>query len=38
VLFDDEVASRMSKQNLEFAQKESWGAVAKAYEDAYYAF
>lgn len=37
VLFDEEVASKMSRQNLIFAQKESWGAVAKAYEDAYFA-
>ncbi len=37
VLFDEEVARKMSKQNLLFAQKESWSAVAKAYEDAYFA-
>ena len=37
VLFDEEVSSKMSKQNLIFAQKESWSAVAKAYEDAYFA-
>jgi glycosyltransferase involved in cell wall biosynthesis len=37
VLFDDAVASKMSKQNLVFALRESWGAVAKAYEDAYFA-
>lgn len=36
VLSDQEVADKMSKQNLVFAQKESWSAVAKAYEDAYF--
>lgn len=36
-LFDEKVASQMRKQNLEFARKESWSAVAKAYEEAYYA-
>jgi glycosyltransferase involved in cell wall biosynthesis len=36
VLFDQEVAKQMGKQNLAFAQRESWGAVAKAYEDAYF--
>ena len=35
VLFNEEIAAKMSKQNLTFAQKESWSAVAKAYEDAY---
>jgi len=37
VLFDEEVASQMSEQNLEFARKENWSEVAKAYENAYYA-
>jgi glycosyltransferase involved in cell wall biosynthesis len=37
VLFNHEIADKMSRQNLAFAQKESWGAVAKAYEDAYFA-
>jgi len=35
VLFNKEVALKMSEQNLNFAQSENWGAVAKAYEDAY---
>lgn len=37
VLFDHKVAEEMSEQNLAFAKKESWSAVAKAYEDAYFA-
>jgi glycosyltransferase involved in cell wall biosynthesis len=37
VLFDQEVAEKIGKQNLAFAQRESWSAVAKAYEDAYFA-
>lgn len=37
VLFDQEVAEEMSEQNLAFAQRESWSAVAKAYEAAYFA-
>jgi glycosyltransferase involved in cell wall biosynthesis len=37
ILLNEEVASKMSKQNLNFAQSESWSAVAKAYEDAYIA-
>ena len=35
VLFNKEVAAKMSKQNLNFAQGENWNAVAKAYEGAY---
>lgn len=35
VLFDEGIADKMSQQNLSFAKKESWSAVAKAYEDAY---
>jgi glycosyltransferase involved in cell wall biosynthesis len=37
VLFNQEVAEKMGKQNLAFAQRESWSAVAKAYENAYFA-
>jgi glycosyltransferase involved in cell wall biosynthesis len=37
VLNDEEIANKMSRQNLQFALKESWSAVAKAYEDAYLA-
>lgn len=37
VLFDQATAEKMSEQNLAFAQRESWSAVAKAYEDAYFA-
>lgn len=37
VLFNQDIADKMSKQNLAFAQKESWSAVAKAYQDAYFA-
>jgi glycosyltransferase involved in cell wall biosynthesis len=37
VLLNDKVASEMSKQNLKFAQRESWSAVANAYKDAYIA-
>lgn len=37
VLSDDEVASEIGEKNLSFAKKESWSAVAKAYEDAYLA-
>ncbi len=37
ILLNEEVASKMSKQNLNFAKKESWSAVAKAYQDAYVA-
>ena len=37
VLFNKEISSKMSEQNLNFAQRESWSAVAKAYEDAYLA-
>jgi glycosyltransferase involved in cell wall biosynthesis len=36
VLFNQEVAEKMGKQNLAFAQRESWSAVAKAYEVAYF--
>ncbi len=35
VIYDDAKAAEMSKQNLEFAKKESWDVVAKAYEAAY---
>jgi glycosyltransferase involved in cell wall biosynthesis len=35
VLSNVEVASKMSMQNLSFAKKESWSAVAEAYQDAY---
>ena len=37
VLFNKEIAAKMSEQNLNFAQRESWSSVAKAYEDAYIA-
>jgi glycosyltransferase involved in cell wall biosynthesis len=37
VLFNEEMATKMSEQNLNFARRESWSAVAKAYEDAYLA-
>jgi glycosyltransferase involved in cell wall biosynthesis len=37
VLLSEEIASKMSIQNLCFAEKESWSAVAKAYQDAYVA-
>jgi glycosyltransferase involved in cell wall biosynthesis len=36
VLFDKDVAEKISKQNLCFAQKESWSSVAKAYEEVYF--
>jgi glycosyltransferase involved in cell wall biosynthesis len=35
VLFNEELASKMSLRNLFFAKKESWGTVAKAYEKVY---
>ncbi len=35
VIYDDVKASEMSKQNLEFAKKESWSVVAEKYEAAY---
>jgi glycosyltransferase involved in cell wall biosynthesis len=35
VLLDQELSAKMSEQNLNFANQESWSAVAKAYEDAY---
>ena len=35
VLFNKEIATKMSEQNLNFAQRESWSSVAKAYEEAY---
>ena len=35
VLHDEKLAAKMSEQNLQFAQKESWGIVAEAYEEAY---
>jgi glycosyltransferase involved in cell wall biosynthesis len=34
-LFNEEMAKRMREQNLGFAQRESWSAVAEAYEEAY---
>ncbi|MBE3115798.1 glycosyltransferase [Candidatus Bathyarchaeota archaeon] len=37
ILLNEEAASKMSRQNLNFASRESWSAVAKAYEDAYIA-
>ena len=38
ILLNENIASKMSKQNLKFAQRENWCAVAKAYQDAYLAF
>ncbi|MFB3889440.1 MAG: glycosyltransferase [Candidatus Bathyarchaeia archaeon] len=35
VLSDENLAARMSEQNLSFAQKESWSVVAGEYEEAY---
>ena len=35
VLFNKELATKMSEQNLFFAQRESWSSVAKDYEEAY---
>jgi cellulose synthase/poly-beta-1,6-N-acetylglucosamine synthase-like glycosyltransferase/glycosyltransferase involved in cell wall biosynthesis len=35
VLSDEKMAAKMSAQNLRFAQGESWGIVAQAYEEAY---
>lgn len=35
IFTDNEKAAKMSRQNLLFAQKESWEAVAKSYEDLY---
>ena len=35
VLTNKEIASKMRKQNLKFAQKETWSIVAQAYEQAY---
>jgi glycosyltransferase involved in cell wall biosynthesis len=35
VLNNKEAAAKMCKQNLKFAQKESWSIVAQAYEEAY---
>jgi glycosyltransferase involved in cell wall biosynthesis len=35
IITNKEVAERMCKQNLEFAQKETWSIVAQAYEEAY---
>lgn len=37
VLLNDEVTDKMGSQNLNFAKRENWSAVAKAYEDAYLA-
>ena len=37
VLFNKEISAKMSEQNLNFAQRESWSSVAKAYEDTYLA-
>jgi glycosyltransferase involved in cell wall biosynthesis len=35
VLNNKKIANKMAKQNLEFAQKESWSIVAQAYEEVY---
>lgn len=35
VLFNKELSSKMTEQNLNFAQRESWSSVAKAYAEAY---
>ena len=35
VLSDEKLASKMSEQNLRFAQSESWGIIAEMYEKAY---
>lgn len=35
VLFNEDLASKMSLRNLFYAKKESWGTVAKAYEQVY---
>ncbi|XES76080.1 MAG: glycosyltransferase [Candidatus Bathyarchaeia archaeon] len=35
VLFDEQLATQMSAQNLAFAHGESWGVIADAYERAY---
>ena len=35
VITNKELASKMCKQNLKFAQKETWSIVAQAYEEAY---
>jgi glycosyltransferase involved in cell wall biosynthesis len=35
VLFNEEIAAKMSEQNLMFAQREQWSIVAEAYEEAY---
>lgn len=35
VLFSEEIAAKMSEQNLMFAQREQWNIVAEAYEEAY---
>jgi glycosyltransferase involved in cell wall biosynthesis len=35
ILSDEEIASKMSEQNLNFAKTETWTVVAKAYENAY---
>jgi glycosyltransferase involved in cell wall biosynthesis len=36
VLSNDKLAARMASQNLLFAQRESWGIVAEAFEEAYF--
>lgn len=36
LLIDDDAAKKMSKQNLEFAKRESWSAVAEAYKQIYH--
>jgi len=35
VLFKEQIAAKMSEQNLMFAQREQWSMVAEAYEEAY---
>jgi glycosyltransferase involved in cell wall biosynthesis len=35
ILNNNEAAIKMCKQNLKFAQKETWSIVAQAYEEAY---
>ncbi len=37
ILLNKDVATKMSRQNLNFAKRESWSAVAKAYQDTYIA-
>ena len=37
ILSNEDIATKMSRQNLNFAKRESWSAVAKAYQDTYIA-